>query len=303
MDLTGYKTYLFSTGKDKRTVKNYTNAISCFDGKNFSLTTVQKFISLKLETLSPSGVNHYIKAVKAYCKYKNLKWGEKLKKVKEKIPIYQLLDANELEKVISFGDEKYDLILTLLTFTGARISEILNLKVDDLYDGFAILNHTKTDPREIAIPEATYKRVQEYIKTINSNYLFGGMNNSPISDTMVRKVFKKRLKALGIRKKTRIHDLRHAWGTVNARVSDLRTVQKQMGHKSLVTTQRYLHPTRDDQTRVVNNDPRLLDEMTKDKALKNAIEEISKIKAKYKEKLDIEFSESGDSVTLRISID
>lgn len=303
MDADGFRVYLLSNNLSDYTVRTYVSFIEAYEG-DFSLDGVRSFIAKKLETISSAGVNKYIKAFKRYCDYQDIAWGAKLKKLTEKVPKYQMLDAEEIRQLIDIRDNKYSVYFEVLAYSGARPNEVAQLTHECLYDGFLLFKDTKTgEDREVAIPSSVYYSLKEYARGVQGQYLFTGYKDKPLTNAAINKEFKIRLELLGIHKKTRVHDLRHAWATTNSRENNIRVIQEQLGHKSLQTTQRYLHPTRGDLRRVVESDPRLLSELQKNELFEKAVDEVGQLQKKYKDRLVVRVEESSGEIKLRIRID
>jgi len=139
-------------------------------------------------------------------------------------------------------------ILLLLPRTGMRISEACNLHRRNIVQKqghWGLLFRGKRDKqRFIPLNRSARSALKSYNKTHPvESWLFAGRAGGPIGPAAVRKVCRQlraRHPELG---KMTPHTLRHTFATNALRSGmDLRTLQALMGHKSIDTTSRYLHP-------------------------------------------------------------
>ncbi len=150
-------------------------------------------------------------------------------------------------------------ILELLYATGMRVSELINLNVEDV----------KGLPREIRVMgkgskerivitgKAAREALSEYLRNGRDKLrdkkghqdlsaLFVGARGKRISPRIVYSMVDKHIKKVSSDLKASPHTLRHTFAThLMANGADLRTVQELLGHASLATTQIYTHVTRE----------------------------------------------------------
>ena len=127
---------------------------------------------------------------------------------------------------------------------GLRISELINLRVNDI-DSDRMLVHIynskgKKD-RIIMLPVNLLTLLRSYFKVYKpKQYLFEGQKNSTYSPSSIRKVLKASLAKAQIKKPTTVHTLRHTFAThLLENGTDVRIIQKLLGHKSIKTTLLY----------------------------------------------------------------
>jgi site-specific recombinase XerD len=149
-------------------------------------------------------------------------------------------------------------ILLLLPRTGLRISEACGLHRRDLvkrHGGFGLLFRGKRDKeRFVPLNRPARKVLKDYLQQSRApEWLFPGQAGGPIGPPAVRKVCR-RLRALHPELGDLTpHTLRHTFATTALRRGmDLRTLQALLGHESLDTTSRYLHPDAGMLTRAMN---------------------------------------------------
>ena len=171
----------------------------------------------------------------------------KTPKIDKKLPV--VLNKEEVSRLIeSASNEKSKLIIKMLYSSGLRLSECINMKVDDLEfnDKIAWVRGGKGGKdRMVILSEKLAKELEKYFKgrSFQSEYAFPGPNGV-MSDRNVRKLVVNAAKKAGIRKKVSPHTLRHCFAThLLDNGADLRSVQELLGHQSLSTTQVYTHLT------------------------------------------------------------
>jgi site-specific recombinase XerD len=139
-------------------------------------------------------------------------------------------------------------ILQVFLQTGLRVSELAALCIDDVDLTNRVL-HVRLGKgqayRSIELEHKVTQAIKNYLATRpNTTYdqLFLNCYNEPISERGVRKLVTKYLHLAGIKKKASCHSLRHTFATVKAQqgISAYR-LKEWLGHQSLETTQIYIH--------------------------------------------------------------
>lgn len=140
-------------------------------------------------------------------------------------------------------------ILTTIYSTGLRISELTNLRVEDL-DGKRMLIRVHAGKgrkdRLVPFPELLRKLLREYYRQYKpSEWLFPGKTNTErISNVAVSTIWKESKARAHIQRGKGVHTLRHCFATHLLEVGlDLRTLQVLLGHRSIMTTAQYLKVT------------------------------------------------------------
>jgi site-specific recombinase XerD len=139
-------------------------------------------------------------------------------------------------------------ILLLLPRTGLRISEACGLhrkNVVERQGHWGLLFRGKRDKeRFVPLNRASRAALQRYSKTYPTNsWLFPGRKSGPIGAAAVRKVCRQLREQHPELGKMTPHTLRHTFATNALRSGvDIRTLQSLLGHTSIDTTSRYLHP-------------------------------------------------------------
>jgi integrase len=183
-----------------------------------------------------------------------LKENNKRLRFLNKDEIYMLLDE--------CPDHLKDIIECALN-TGMRKGEILNLKWDQIRNGFIYLSKTKTnEARQIPINddlETLFKRIRKK-QHLRSDHVFTfyrvtkkpkPFNGKPITDT-VKTAFNAAVKRAGL-VDFRFHDLRHTFASqMIMHGGSLKDVQELLGHKTMSMTLRYSHLSQEHKRKAVN---------------------------------------------------
>lgn len=145
---------------------------------------------------------------------------------------------NQLSKVENI---KHKAILTLTFSVGLRVSEIVNIRIEDI-DSKRMLIHIKNakgrKDRIVPLSEKVLILLREYYKKYKpKEYLFNGQNSSRYSVSSCQAIYKKNIDPTG-----HIHTLRHSCFTnLLENGTDLRIIQKIAGHSNVKTTEIYTH--------------------------------------------------------------
>lgn len=159
------------------------------------------------------------------------------------------LDFSEAHRMIRCCKKLRDrAILMVLLSTGVRVSELVDLRYEDLFEQSIIVRHGKGDkPRVVFITKETQAVIDEYIKCQRGGkdgYLFPNPHGDRISRQYIARIVHDYALKAGITKKVSTHTMRHTMATSmlrnGARVED---VQQILGHNSINTTMLYLHFT------------------------------------------------------------
>ena len=154
------------------------------------------------------------------------------------------------------------LIIEMALGTGLRVSELANLKVDDIHIrkgqySLTVNNGKGGKHRVVGFNNKLKVLVQEYLdyRKSMSSYLFASERGEKMTRFGVGRVFKTMAAKAGLDSKHSIHTLRHTYATNLYKASgyNLRIVQKQLGHSSITTTTVYSDVLNQDLTDALEN--------------------------------------------------
>jgi len=161
-------------------------------------------------------------------------------KSEKKLP--RVIDGEFIKTQLSkINNLKHKTILTLTYSVGLRVSEIVNLKIEDI-DSKRMLVHIKNTKgrkdRIVPLSETVLGLLRIYYKEYKpKEYLFNGQNSTQYSIGSCQKIYKKYIDS-----NSSIHTLRHSSFTnLLESGTDLRIIQKIAGHSSSKTTEIYTH--------------------------------------------------------------
>ncbi len=173
-----------------------------------------------------------------------------------------VLDDSEIEAMQKTfnrslpGPARNYVIVEVLYGCGLRVSELVNLKLSNIYAEEQMLQIFGKGDKERWVPinPRALKLMQDYILTLRSHlpivpgeekYVFLNLRGHHLSRVAVFQFIKEAVEKAGIHKTVSPHSLRHSFATeLVQNGADLRAVQEMLGHESLSTTEIYTHLTR-----------------------------------------------------------
>ena len=154
------------------------------------------------------------------------------------------------------GERNY-VIVEVLYGCGLRVSELVNLKLSNIYADEQYLQVIGKGDKERWVPvnERALDLMLSYIHNVRCHlqvqpgedkYVFLNRRGHHLTRQMVFIMLREAVAAAGIKKKVSPHSLRHSFATeLVENGADLRAVQEMLGHESISTTEIYTHLTRD----------------------------------------------------------
>lgn len=165
----------------------------------------------------------------------------------KKLPV--VLSRAEVKKIIEATDNaKYKLMISLGYACGLRVSEVIKLKVADL-DIDELVVHIKgakgKKDRISILPEKLQNDMRNIIAgKVGDDFVFTSNHGGRLTTTSLQKMFRKSLAKTNISKLATFHSLRHSFAThLLENGTDVRYVQKLLGHANIRTTQIYTQVT------------------------------------------------------------
>jgi len=181
----------------------------------------------------------------------------KTPKIDKKLPI--VLTKDEVRRLIEAAThEKSKLLIKLLYASGLRISECLNLKIEDLEmeQRIAWVRHGKGGKdRMVILSQALVTELKhQFLKDgVSSGLIIRGQDNGSMSPRNAQKIVTNAARLAGINKPVTPHKLRHSFAThLREAGTDLRVIQELLGHASIQTTEIYTHVSTEEKSKVVS---------------------------------------------------
>lgn len=248
IDLREFSDYINKdlTTVNKSDVKKYLNYLFIKEDKN-------KTVSRKISTLKSFYKYLHTNNIIGINPVTNIKYPKKEKSLPK------FLAYNELEIMIDVSKEGFcgvrnNLIIELMYATGVRVSELINIKLDDIdyYNkSIRILGKGSLERivfygdyvSELLILYINGQR-KELLNGKQNNYLILNKNGDNITSRGIAKIIDNIIKQTSIKVKVSPHTLRHTFAThLLDNGCDLRSVQELLGHKNINTTEVYTHVT------------------------------------------------------------
>lgn len=178
-------------------------------------------------------------------------------KVGRKLPDF--LSSGEVEKIIDAVDMSKDeghrnrAIMETLYGCGLRVSELVNLRISDLFFKQDIIRVTGKGDKERLVPinSLAQKHIDIYRNEIrvhqtpargHEDFVFLNRRGKQLTRAMIFHIVKTLTIAAGIKKSVSPHTFRHSFAThLVEGGADLRAVQEMLGHESITTTEIYTH--------------------------------------------------------------
>lgn len=228
--------------------------------KNLNTDEIQEFI--RNSNVTPRTKAHYLTVFNAFYNYLlfcdkiSINPCDKIKspKLEKKLPNY--LTSEEIDRLFDIRlikpiDYRNKAMLETLYATGTRISELINLELNQIDFDECIIRVTGKGKKERIIPlgEKALESLRIYINTYRpflikktTNYVFVNRDGNRISRQGFFKILKGLCKNAGINKEISPHTLRHSFATnLLNNGADLRIIQELLGHENLETTEIYSH--------------------------------------------------------------
>lgn len=178
-------------------------------------------------------------------------------KIGRKLPdTLSLAEIDELINSIDPGKkegERNAAILETLYGCGLRVSELLDLKISDLFfeEGFIKVTGKGDKQRFVPIGDVTQNMINTYInnsrkevpfKKNASDVLFLNRRGNKLTRAMIFTIVKDLAKVANLQKNISPHTFRHSFAThLLENGADLRAIQQMLGHESITTTEIYMH--------------------------------------------------------------
>lgn len=286
--LKGYQSYLrIERGLSANTVDNYTFDIerlcSFLEANQIEVSaiqiqeeTVQQFIYAVAKEVNPRSQARIISGLKSFFNYlifegyrqdhplvliETPRTGRKLPDTLSVAEIDQLVAAIDLS---SSEGERNRAMLETLYGCGLRVSELVSLKISDLFfdEGFVKITGKGSKQRFVPIGLSTQKFISFYKEEVRVNLpiqkghedtLFLNRRGRQLTRAMIFTIIKDLAVHIQLSKTISPHTFRHSFAThLLENGADLRSIQLLLGHESITTTEIYVHLDRKYLNEVIN---------------------------------------------------
>ncbi len=286
--LADYKVYLkLERGLSKNSIQSYTRDIeklisflerhALTDGPlELQKDTVQQFIYEVAKVVNPRSQARIISGLKSFFNYLIFEDYRKdnpldlieSPKIGRKLP--DTLSVNEINKLIAAIDlsapegERNRAMLETLYGCGLRVSELLDLKISDLFfeEDFIKVTGKGDKQRFVPISKVNKKYIEIYrneirvhldIKEGFQDILFLNRRGRQLTRAMIFTIVKNLAAQINLNKNISPHTFRHSFAThLLENGADLRAIQQMLGHESITTTEIYMHVDRSHLAQVMN---------------------------------------------------
>lgn len=266
-------------GLSKNTIDNYTFDIEklCFflADKQINVNPIeikdevlQQFvyeISKSVNARSQSRIISGLKSFFSYLIFEDYRTDNPMElietpKIGRKLP--DTLSLNEIDKLIAAIDlskeegHRNKAIIETLYSCGLRVSELVSLKISDLFfdEGFIKVTGKGNKQRFVPIAKSTQNLIEIYQKSIRNHLqiykkdedtLFLNRRGKQLTRAMIFTIIKNLAIEINLQKNISPHTLRHSFAThLLENGADLRSIQMLLGHESITTTEVYVHVDR-----------------------------------------------------------
>lgn len=170
----------------------------------------------------------------------------------------EVLSIDEIEQIFAAIDlskpegQRNRAIIEVLYGSGLRVSELINLKLTNIYfdENYMLVEGKGSKQRLVPLSEESVKQIGYWrldrnrldIKKGNEDYLFLNRLGRRLTRAMIFTIVKNLAEVAGIKKNISPHTFRHSFAThLLENGANLRAIQQLLGHESITTTELYTH--------------------------------------------------------------
>lgn len=186
----------------------------------------------------------------------------------------EILSVEEINRIVASFDmslpesQRNKAIIEVLYGCGLRVSELINLKMSQIYETeeFITVEGKGNKQRLVPISEVALAEIRKYkkdrellnVKKGDEDILFLNRRGGRLSRVMIFYVIRNQCEICGIHKKISPHTLRHSFAThLLEGGANLRAIQQMLGHESITTTEIYVHLDKEFiKSEILNHHPR-----------------------------------------------
>lgn len=258
-----FKTFLINGNMAKNTVSAYCYAVNDYFARHRVLNkkSLLLYKTYLIETFKPKTVNLRIQALNKYLEFEG--------KTKLRLKSVKVQQRTYLENVISNADyaflknrlkkeenKEWYFVVRFLAATGARVSELVQIKVEHVRIGYFDIYTKGGKIRRLFIPKTLRKEAEEWLKMSDreSGYLFLNRFGERITTRGISQQLKNYAEKYGLNTKVVYpHSFRHRFAkNFLEKFNDIALLADLMGHESIETTRIYLRRTSAEQQEIVD---------------------------------------------------
>lgn len=262
--LNDYERRLRQTNLAENTIVSYCHSLKQYTemyGNEFTKKNLLSFKGFLIENYSPKTVNLRILAINKYLEFNKLdKLKLKMIKVQQKTYLENVISDADYRffknKLKKDGRMNWYFIVRYLATTGARISELVQIKIEHVYKGYIDIYGKGGKVRRIYIPKSLCMETLKWLENNNleSGYLFLNRFGEKITTRGVAHQLK--IFATEYKMDTKViypHSFRHRFAkNFLEKYNDIAFLADLMGHESIETTRIYLRKTTNEQREIVD---------------------------------------------------
>jgi len=262
--LNNFETHLKRQNLTDNTVIAYTTSVRLYEqlfGEDYTRNKLLAYKGYLMENCKPKTVNLRIQAINKYLEF--IQQGQlRLTQVK-------IQQKSFLENVISDADYKFFknclkrdknwewyFIVRYLAATGARVSELIQIKAEHVFAGYFDIYCKGGKMRRLYIPKKLQAETKAWLKRtgVSSGYLFLTRSGATIKAKYLARQLKDLARKYGINPKVVYpHSFRHRFAkNFLEKYNDISLLADLMGHESIETTRIYLRKTASEQQAIVD---------------------------------------------------
>ncbi len=258
-----FKTFLINGNMAKNTVSAYCYAVNDYFARHKVLNkkSLLLYKTYLIDTFKPKTVNLRIQALNKYLEFEG--------KTKLRLKSVKVQQRTYLENVISNADytflknrlkkeenKEWYFVVRFLAATGARVSELVQIKVEHVRIGYFDIYTKGGKIRRLFIPKTLRKEAEEWLKMSDreSGYLFLNRFGERITTRGISQQLKNYAEKYGLNTKVVYpHSFRHRFAkNFLEKFNDIALLADLMGHESIETTRIYLRRTSAEQQEIVD---------------------------------------------------
>lgn len=280
------------------------------------------FINQKKKEMSPSSINsliiawnHYVAYLHYYnfpCPYRPLETRKR-----KAPPARTFLTPEQMRSIAELWvdyhqhrdhlNKVYRALFMFYALTGARVSEAINMRVEDvsLANRSAWFMKTKNgDPRKVLLPDELVELLRPFCEADPKAWVFRSARGGKYDPQDINDELHRRCKLLGYDSTIHVHLFRHSFVSLLLQQGvDITTVARMIGHRNINTSFAIYGHLVDDMFRsALDKHPLVLDKLDPQTILKQDLEQMKKLRIFKDKRFAAKVTQSEDSIELIVEV-